>query len=148
MPARSVAETREHRSTVAIISTKTTNRKTYDGGVYPKHRFDWLLCKAAEELLTVRRRRQARTCRRSGIHPDTGALSGCLRLSPYWELYRKTRTAAPPSLSSSSYTGPWRDTGSTGTQTIANKKTTPQMWCATSNAGCSDVGKMSKGAPC
>lgn len=110
----------------------------YDGGVHIKHRSGWLLFK----LLTVRRRRPARTCRRSGIHPGTGALSGCrCCLSPYWELYQKTRTAALPSWSSSSYTGPWRGTGSTGTQTVPNKKTMSQMWHCTSNAGWEGCGK-------
>lgn len=69
--------------------------------------------------LTVTRRRRVRTFRRSGSRPDTAALSGCRpSLSPCWELFQKTTTAARPSSSSTSYTGPWRDTGRTDTRTV------------------------------
>lgn len=73
--------------------------------------------------LTVTQRRQLRKCRHSRSRPDTAALSGCRpSLSPCWELFQRMTTAAQPSLSSSFYTGPWHDTGSTGTYTV-NKHT-------------------------
>ena len=65
------------------------------------------------------KRRRPRTRPHSGSRPDTAGPSGCrLSLWTCWELFQRRRTAAQPSSSSSSYTGPWRDTGRTGTRTV------------------------------
>lgn len=63
--------------------------------------------KPSSTSLTATQRRPARTRRRSRTRPDTAAPSGCRPSpSPCWGPSQRTSTAAQPSWSSSSYTGP------------------------------------------
>lgn len=88
--------------------------------------------KLSSTLLTVTQRRQLRTRRHSRNRPDTAALLGYRPSpSPCWGLSQKTTTAARPSWSSSSCTGPWRDTGSTGTRTEDQEQDIKEYWSLT-----------------